>query len=307
MPGEKKSFFSYVKEYLGMTIASLANAVCLYTFVNPSKIVAGGITGVSTVLSYVISTFVESVTVDDMMSIIYILLNLPIIICSLVMLRGDFTFKSIYSTVVSTIALGVLPVVFPHFKFSESTIISTIMGGMLLGFAMHFANLNGASNGGTEIIGKIVSVKRPELDISKVVTVINFIITIFGAIVLIVVQNDSPWLILYSLLFVIVAGEFMGILQRGFDHPQKYLIITEKYQELADDITKRFKRGLSVVDIQEQKDGVPRKMIMVIVQYRQAVYLKYLIKKHDPNAFTIVKDVHDIFSRPTFNRSYNQK
>ncbi len=307
MKDSKKPFWQYLKEYLGMTVASIINALCMYVFVNPTKLVAGGLTGVASVVCYVIAFFVEGITVDSLMSIMYFVFNIPVSIVSLILLRGDFTIKSTYSIVVSTVALAVLPVIAPTLQFNQSPIIAVIFGGMTLGVAMYFAMLQGASNGGTEVIGKMIAVKRPELDLSRIITVINFVITVIGGIVIVVIEDESLWLVVYSLLFVVVAGSFMGILQRGFDHPQKYMIITSAYEQISDDITKQFKRGFSIVDVGEQKDGVQRKMIMVIVQYRQAPRLKQLIRQHDPNAFTFVKDVHDVFSRPTFNRSYKNK
>ena len=178
------------------------------------------------------------------------------------------------------------------------------MGGVLLGGGMYLAYVNNASNGGTEIVGRVISVKRPELDLSRVITIMNFVLTIVGGAVIMITEGESIWIIMYSLLFILIAGEFMGMLQRGFDHPQKFLIVTTKPQELKDAIVAKFKRGLSVADTGNAYDGKPRKMIVVVVQFRQAPRLKQLITKIDPDAFTIVKDVYDVFSRPTFNWSY---
>ena len=37
-----KSFWTKFKEYVWMTVAGVINAVTLYTFLNPSKLIAGG-------------------------------------------------------------------------------------------------------------------------------------------------------------------------------------------------------------------------------------------------------------------------
>ena len=276
----------------------------MYTFVNPTKLFAGGITGVASAVAFVICSFVDTITVDQLMPILYMVFNIPIMILALIFLRGDFTAKTILSIVVSTVAMSVFPILFPTFQFGESRIISTIMGGVLLGGGMYLAYVNNASNGGTEIIGRVISVKRPELDLSKIITIINFVLTVIGGIVIMIVEGESFWIIAYSLLFVLIAGEFMGMLQRGFDHPQKFLIITGKSQQLTQAIIKKFQRGLNVVETNNCYDGTQRKMLAVVVQFRQTPKLKQIIAENDPDAFTIVKDVHDVFSRPTFNWSY---
>ena len=300
----KKSLWQWIKEYFAVFVASLFIAISMYTFVNPTKLVAGGITGIASVLAFVLSALVDGITVEQTMPVLYVLLNVPIMILSLVYLRGDFTFKTIFSVLVSYAAMAVLPKWFPAFQFAESRIISTIIGGVLLGAGMYVASVNNASNGGTEIIGKVINLKRPELDLSKIILIINFILTVVGGVVIMIVEGESFWIVMYSLLFVVIAGEFMGILQRGFDHPQKFLIVTSKHQQLKDAIIANFKRGLSVTETGKPYDGIERKMIVVVVQFRQSPRLKQLIATIDPDAFTIVKDVHDVFSRPTFNWSY---
>ena len=300
----KKSLWQWIKEYFEVFVASMLIAICMYTFVNPTKLVAGGLTGVASALAFLLTAFIDGITVEQVMPILYMLLNVPVLILSLVYLRGDFTAKTIFSVVMSTVAMSVLPKIFPTFQFSESRIISVIMGGVLLGGGMYIASVNNASNGGTEIIAKVISKKRPELDLSKIILIINFILTILGGVVIMVVEGENFWIVMYSLMFIIVAGEFMGMLQRGFDHPQKFLIVTSQPQQLTQAITSNFKRGLNIVETGKSYDGTERKMLVVVVQFRQSPKLKQLISNIDPNAFTIVKDVHDVFSRPTFNWSY---
>lgn len=300
----KKSIWKWLTEYFAVFVASMLIAISMYTFVTPTKLFAGGITGVASAVSFVVCSFVDTVTVEQLMPILYMAFNVPIMILALIFLRGDFTAKTIFSIVVSTVAMSILPELFPTFQFSESRIISTIIGGVLLGGGMYVAYVNNASNGGTEIIGRVINVKHPEVDLSKVITILNFALTVIGGTAIMIVEGESFWIIAYSLLFVLIAGEFMGMLQRGFNNPQKFLIVTGKSQQLTDAIVSKFKRGLNISDTNNCYDGTPRKMLVVVVQSKQAPILKQIIADIDPDAFTIVKDVYDVFSRPTFNWSY---
>lgn len=299
-----KKLLKLAKEYLLVTLAAVLNSVSLFTFVNPSKLIAGGFSGLSSTLTYVVMLFTDVLPFDKMMSVLYFALNVPLLICSLIFLRGDFTFKTIWNTIVSTITLAILP---EKLKFEDSRLIAIIFGGILVGLAMYVAYEQNGSNGGTEIIGRIVSKYHPEQDISKVILMANFAITITGSIVVMVLQGENFTVILYSLMYVLMGGNVLGILKRGFNHPQKFLIITTEYEQLGEDIDNEFQRGHTVFDLENSYDGQKRKMIMVIVQYRQMHRLKQIVKYRDPHAFTIVKDVHDVFSRPAFNRSYKTK
>ena len=302
-----KSVLTRAKEYLMVTVAGILNAVSLYSFVNPSKLIAGGFSGLSSALTYVFYRLVPSVGFDDLMSIIYFIMNVPLLICALVFLRGDFTFKTIWATLTCTGALAILPKFFPKFEEPHAKLIAIAFGGILIGLAMYIAAEYNGSNGGTEVIAKIVSKFHPEIDLSKVILIANLAITFTGSVIVMSIEGERVSIVIYSLLYIFTGTQVFGMLRRGFNHPQKFLIVTTEYERMAEEITQRFKRGCSTFDANNSPDKPQRKVVLVIVQYRQSPQLKKLIRDVDPNAFTIVKEVYDVFSRPTFNRSYKTK
>lgn len=302
-----KSVLKLIREYLLITIAGIVNGISMYTFINPAHLVAGGFSGLSSAASYILDIFIEVLSFEQLMSVVYFVFNVPLLICSIIFLRGDFTIKTIWATVVCTLTLGILAY-FPELQFHGSPLISMIFGGIMVGFSMYFAAKYNGSNGGTEIIAKIVSKYHPEIDLSRVIMIANVAINLVGSAIVIVVVNESIAIAIYSLMYIFIGATFMGMLGRGFNHPQKFIIVTSEYEQIMQDITRYFKRGCSCMDVQKKTPDSPdRKMVMVVVQYRQVSHLKRLIKARDPNAFTFVKDVYDVFSRPMFNRSYKTK
>lgn len=303
-----KSVLTRAKEYLFVTVAGVLNALSLYSFVNPSRLIAGGFSGLSSALTYVFYRLIPSVPFDDLMSIVYFILNVPLLICAIIFLRGDFTFKTIWATLSCTGALAILPKFFPKFQEPHAKLIAIAFGGILIGLAMYVAAEYNGSNGGTEVIAKIVYKFHPEIDLSKVVLVANLAITFAGSVIVMAIEGEKVSVVIYSLLYIFTGTQVFGMLRRGFNHPQKFLIVTTEHERLAEEITKRFKRGCSTFDAQKTSPDQPqRKVVMVVVQFRQSPQLKKLIRDVDPNAFTIVKEVYDVFSRPTFNRSYKTK
>ena len=305
-----KNFLIKLKEYVWMTVAGILNAITLYTFLNPSRLIAGGFSGLSSAITYILELFIKTFSYDQMMSAVYFVINIPLLICSIVFLRGDFTVKTIYATVVCTGALAILPY-FPDFQFTESPIIAVIFAAVLIGFSMYIASEYNGSNGGTEIIARIVAKFHPEIDLSKVIMTANFLIAVLGSVIVIVIQHENGangTIVMYSLTYVVLGSTFMGMFKRGFNHPQKFMIVTTEYEQLAADITNYFKRGCSCLDVSPNSPDAPgRKIVMVVVEHRQRIHLKQLIAARDPHAFVFVKDVYDVFSRPTFNRSYKVK
>ena len=300
-----KQVFIKLKEYFWVSAAAVLNALSLAVFVNPATLIPGGFSGMASVITYVIEKFVPSVSFDSVYYIMYGAINLPLLITSLILLRGDFTFKTIWATAVSMAVLAVIPA---DFKFVDSRLISVIFGGILIGLAMYLANINNGSNGGTEVLARMIAKYKPEVDLSRVIMIANFATNVIGSVVVMLVKPGTTVdIILYSFLYVLIGGSVMGMFKRGFNHPQKFLIITTKYEEIGAALTEQFKRGYTTMDLENSYDGQTRKMIAVAVQYRQMHRLKKIIRQLDPDAFTFIKDIHDVFSRPTFNRSYKQK
>ena len=112
--------------------------------------------------------------------------------------------------------------------------------------------------------------------------------------------------IVYSAITIVVGGKTMDIVVQGVDHPQKYMIVTDKYQEITQVLLDKFNRGVTILEMYNE-DGTlkDKKMVLVVVQYRQSATVRRLIKKVDTQCFAFVKDVQDVWTRPTFNRSYN--
>ena len=303
-----KAFLTKLKEYFFVTVAGIVNGISMYTFVNPAHLVAGGFSGLSSALTYILDPLIPSVPFESLVSVVYFGLNVPLLICSLIFLRGDFTFKTIWATVVCTATLAVMAYLPDAFQFHDSRLIAIIFGGIMIGFAMYIASEYNGSNGGTEVIAKIVSKYRPEIDLSKVILIANVVINVMGSIIVMIKVERNVAIAIYSLMYIFIGTSVMGMLKRGFNHPQKFMIVTTEYEQIMEDVTNHFKRGCSCMDVVNQDPEAPsRKMVMVIVQYRQMPRLKQLIRLRDPNAFIFVKDVHDVFSRPTFNRSYKTK
>lgn len=306
----KQRALRVVYEYLIMTLAGALNAISLFCFVDPCNLIAGGISGLSSAVAYLACYFATGMDFNIIKWIVYFVLNVPLLICALIFVRGDFTFKTIWSTIVCT-AIGFLCSAYlpSSFQFDESPFISIVFGGIIIGVSMYIASEYNGSNGGTEVIAKIVAEKKPGTDLSRVIFICNLLILAVGTVIVVmVVPNKRAEVAAYSLIYILIGSNVMGMFKRGFNHPQKFMIITTKWDEMTNVITESFKRGLSCVDVENTREGSrDRKIVIAVVQYRQASQLRRLIRQCDPAAFTVVKDVHDVFSRPLFNRSYKTK
>ncbi len=290
---------SKISDVFSASLAGIFNAVALAVFAKPNNFIAGGFSGLSLILDTLLSPLMQSAFgIGDTAWLFYAVLNLPLLIFAIILLRGDYTLKTICCVIVSTVVLNVIE---GKVVFNDSPIIGAIFGGIIMGIAMYVASVHNGSNGGTEVIAKIVNKKHPELDLSSVILVCDMSIMFTGCVLYIAMGVAQVWVLLYSVIYIFIGSKTLSILSKGFDRPQKFLIITEKCDELSQLIAEKFRRGFSVINVD---NNAKKKIIVVVVQYRQVQALKRIITRCDNDAFSYVKEVDDVFSRPLFNRSY---
>lgn len=278
------------KEYFWVLISATLNAVCLHVFINPIKLIPGGISGLASITSYLVP--------EIPMSLLYFVYNIPLLICAVIFLRGDFTIKTIVATLFSSLILQILPV---ELVFSDvnGKIISSIMAGLVSGIAMYLTYCHNGSNGGTEIVGRIVNKRHGEIDMSRVIFSLNLVILLVGGILL-----KDGMILIYSLAMAYCSSQFFDIFSKGLDHPLRFTIITENADSLAMHITKAFGRGVTIFDVYDANgEKTDKKEVVAIVQYRQSARLRRIIK-NEGSTFVYVKEVINIFTRPVFHRHY---
>lgn len=183
----------------------------------PVSVVAGGIGGLSNILYY---TFNIPVSIGS------IALNAPLLIAALFKLKKSYSVRTVFACVVySSVTLLFEKINF--FQFSDSRIIGVVMGGALSAAAITVAYFAGGSNGGSEIVTGLVSVKNPHVEMGKVLLIFNL-----GVYALAFALQRELMQVLYSLLMSYVTSFCVKIFMNGIDPVLKYTVITKKSQEL---------------------------------------------------------------------------
>ena len=121
-------------------------------------------------LSQLIRTFILSI-VDinlpfDIATPIYYLINIPLFILAYKKLGKYFFYRTLFSVTVCTIFLFIIPS--DNLIIKDSLLTNVLIGGALVGFGCGIALSAGASTGGSDIIGMVLTSH------SKKITVGNF-------------------------------------------------------------------------------------------------------------------------------------
>ncbi|MGO1469941.1 MAG: YitT family protein, partial [Tissierella sp.] len=82
--------------------------------------------------------------------------------------------------------------------------------------------------------------------------------------------------------------------QTGFSNKKNVIIVSEKPQEIADEIITSLKRGVTFLDGTGGYSEENKKVIYCIIVSKEVVKIKNIIDEIDPTAFLIVTDVVEV-------------
>lgn len=120
-------------------------AVGLEIFLVPNRIIDGGITGISIILSYL--THIQ-------VGIFLTLLNIPFLFIGYKMIGKTFALSTLFAILVMSIGTALLH---PVHELTNDPLLTAVFGGIILGIGVGMVIRFGGSLDGTEIIAILVS------------------------------------------------------------------------------------------------------------------------------------------------------
>lgn len=268
-----------ILDVLYIIFGSAMFTIAMYCFIIPARMVSGGVTGISVIITHLI----EGTSVGT----VNFVLNIPIMTIGLLKLGKTFMLKTILSVVSFTLFMnyGVLIIA----PFQGEPILGAIYGGLLAGIGIGICLSRGGSTGGLDIPNKIISKKMPHVPISTIImcsdmVIVGASIILFGAI--------EP--ALYTCIMLYVCAKSMDVVLYGVNKVKMVLIISSKPEELSEKITKDLKRGATVLNGYGAYTQEPVQTILCAVTTREYVRFTKTIKQVDPKAFVIITDANEV-------------
>ena len=273
--------YKTVKSYLLITLGTILMAVGVYFFEFANNFSTGGTAG----LAMVLSEMTGWMSPAQLASIFYVVL----LVVGLLVLGKGFTAKTIYSTLLLSLLLNLFEQLFPmSAPFTNQKVVELFIDMILvsLGAALIF-NEDGSS-GGTDVIAMILK-KFTRINVGKALLIVD------SAVILLSFSAFGTETGILSLFAIAIRALVVDGAIDNFNSSKFLMIITDKEQEILHYIMYDLERGASVVNnCVGAYTNNEKKMIISVVDKREAVKLKKLIKTIDPMAFVIVGTTNDI-------------
>ena len=270
----KQKILREVNGYLGMLIGCIFYALSIVLFLEPCGIVAGGVTGLSTLL--------HLLNEESPIGMISIVINIPIFLLGLKYTGIKFILRCLLTVVtlgLATDLLAFLP------QMTEEPLLASLYGGVFQGIGIGLFIRYEFSSGGTELLGRVISKWVKILKIPICVGLCDAVIVLTGAIKLTSADN-----ILYALIVVFVSTKLSELVLMGLEKSKLCIIITNKGKEIAQTLIEKSPRGVTMLNGEGMYRHESRDVLLTCVKNRQLTQLRQIVHSVDESAFVIINE-----------------
>ncbi len=247
-------------------------------FLGPNSINAGGLSGVAQIIVNLLGF--------GSVGIVSAMINLPLFIISGLRIGKRFFWGSLVGMLSLSGALELfemLPVP------TAEPLLAAIYGGVICGVGLGIVFVSGASTGGSDIIVRLLQKKWHHIPIGT----INMIFDAMVALLTGLVSMDLSRA-LYTGVAVFLTGKVIDLVVYSFDYSKVVIIISGQYEAIAQDILIKLDRGVTYLNGEGGYSKQEKKVILSALKKHQIADLKRMVTEHDPDAFVIVQDAHQV-------------
>ena len=269
----------FLRTYGIVFVGSLLFSLAFSAFFEVNQVGMAGMTG----LGQVINVFLPQISVG----VIVFVLNVPIFLVGWKLLGFHLLASSLFSMFVTSAAMDVFT---RMGGFSAmDPMLASLCGGALMGLGLGMVFSQGATTGGTDIIGRLLKLKFPWLPLGKLVLVPDLV-----ALVLVAIAFGRLEAALYGAVAMFVSSQVTDTVLYGLDSSKVAYIISDKWQEIAGTLMDRQGRGVTILQGEGGYTGEEKRVLLVAFKQKEIVDIKRQVHELDEGAFLIVCDARDV-------------
>jgi uncharacterized membrane-anchored protein YitT (DUF2179 family) len=271
-----------VRDYFWMTVGILITAYALDAFLIPNKIAAGGVSGLATVIFYVLK---DAGLVVIPVGLLMLLMNVGLLAVAIRLRGWRFGAKTIYGAVGLSLAVDLMAPFVPALASSDR-LLAVLWGGALSGIGMGMVFRVGGNTGGTDIVAQLLT-KKFSLGVGQLMLLVDAGVLIVAAL------KFGPELALYGAVAVFVTTTTIDVVQEGLSTEKAVFIFSKMNDEIGAAILRELGRGATAFAARGMYTGESREVIFCVVSRREIDDLKNIVHALDPEAFVVISDVHE--------------
>ena len=271
-----------------LTFSTLLIAFGTYFFKFTNNFTFGGITGLAVLIAK--TGLISAGDFNFIASMILLIIGMFI-------LGKKFAATTAYCSILLSVSLSVLERLFPmHSPFTDEPMLELCFAIALpaLGSAILF-NI-GSSSGGTDIIAMLVT-KYHNVSPGRVLMVCDFCVIAMTLLIYDHVDREAFGGLIYGYVMMGIVSFTVDYVLTGKTQSAQLFIFTDKYDEVARELTNQVHRGVTLIDAKGWYTGQDKKIILIVARKHEASDVLRIAKQIDPDVFMTMAPVMGVFGK----------
>lgn len=271
-----------VRDYAFMTIGLFLTAWALDAFLIPNRIAAGGVSGLATVIHYLLQ---DAYGLNVPIGVQMLVANV-ILLAIAIRVRGiGYAAKTVYGIIGLSLFIDALAPLTPVFA-AHDLLLAAIYGGLVSGVGIGLVFKAGGNSGGTDVVAQLLARRLP-FGVGQLMLAVDAVVTLIAAFAF------GPDLALYGAVAIFVATATVDLVLEGVSVEKAAWIISDHADVIGDAITHDLGRGATRVAASGVWTGQERGMLFVVLSRNELDGLKQVVAALDPRALVVISDVHE--------------
>ena len=265
----------WLKDIALISAGAFIYAFGLNYFFVANKLADGGIAGISVILHYLFNFNISTT---------YLVLNVPLVIMGYKLIGGKFIIKTFYGTAMTSLAFRVFQ---NYLGPMDDKLIASIFGGLIIGIGLGTIFVGGGSSGGADILVKILN-KYFDIPVGKAFLALDsFVLSALG----ILFGRD---IFMYTLVGLFISTKAIDFIQDGVDKAKALMIISDKSEEIKNEIMKQTGRGVTIINARGGYTNDSKEVLYCILGRYEVTTVKRIVKNIDRKAFMSISEVSEV-------------
>ncbi len=286
---QRKSFVDFMWDAVSIIFGCMIMAFGMVMFTIPNNIAPGGLSGLATALSYLIS---ETLGVSVGVGVLTFAMQVPIILIAMKM----FGLKALITTLITAIAysgsielVSLIPNLYTH---TDNLLLAAVMGGAAIGLGVAILFMRGLATGGTDTVSMVLRVKFPRIRAGSLMMAVDAVVVLVAVIIF-----GNIEVALYSGIGIFVMGKVIDAVMQGFDYARVFFIITDRDEAILHALAEEMGRGVTEIRVRGGYTHEDKKMLMTVARKGDVSLTLKLIKRVDPGAFLIMFNATEVIGK----------
>lgn len=284
--------FKNIGVYLLIIAIAILLAFNYQLFIVENGFAPAGLNGIATMIQYKTGFSIGYMS---------LIINIPLCIFAFFLLDKQFAKRSLcFCVTYSLVFLYLQKIGLTNFQYNaggHDTIFPVILSGVISGFVYGICFRTNSSTGGTDIVSKYVSFKKPSLNFFWVTFILNTFVAIISFFVY-AKQSESSGLIYdykpvcLCILYCFISSFIGNYIIKGTRTACKFTIITAYPEEITKDITATLHHSSTKISAVGSFSHNEQSVLICVINKHQIIDLKNILKNYD-KTFSFVETVNE--------------